>query len=70
MALSGSAFALSVPVRLQGYTVAGLPTCSAGLKGALVHATDLTAVTYNVAPAGGGSLDAPVYCDGSSWRIH
>lgn len=60
----------SVPIILPNYTVALLPTCSSDKKGAMAAATDLTAITYNASPTGGGSLSAPVYCTGTSWTIH
>jgi hypothetical protein len=58
------------PLQLPGYTVAMLPACNASLKGAYVHATDIVSVNYNIVPVGGGVNDAPVYCDGTSWKIH
>lgn len=60
----------NVPIQLAGAAVASLPTCNAGLKGALMHATDLIAVTYNAPAAGGGALDAPVFCNGTIWTVH
>ncbi len=61
---------LAAPVRLSGYTVAALPTCNINIKGAMAHATDLAAVTYNATPSGGGANDAPVYCNGTAWTVH
>jgi hypothetical protein len=58
------------PMILANYTVAALPVCSSDKKGAMAAATDLTAITYNGSPTGGGSLSAPVYCNGTSWTIH
>ena len=60
----------STPLILANYTVAALPICSSDKKGAMAAATDLTAITYNGSPTGGGSLSAPVYCNGTSWTIH
>lgn len=58
------------PLILANYTVAALPVCSSDKKGAMAAATDLTAIAYNGSPTGGGSLSAPVYCNGTSWTIH
>lgn len=57
-------------MQLAGFTVSALPTCNSTTKGSMAHATDVTAVTYNTAPTGGGSLDTPVYCDGTGWKMH
>lgn len=57
-------------LQLAGYTVSTLPTCNATYKGVIAHATDVTTVTYNATPTGGGSNDVPVYCNGTAWTIH
>ena len=70
----GRAFAagatLTKPLQLPGYKVAQLPLCNRDALGSMAHAVDLKIVSYNAAPVGGGSLNAPVYCNGTSWTIH
>lgn len=48
-------------------TVAALPACGAGTKGAMHGVTDALAPAYLVAVVGGGAVGAPVYCDGTNW---
>lgn len=55
---------------LPTYTVAGLPACNAGAKGALAVVTDGTAPTYNATAAGAGAVNVPVMCDGTNWKFH
>lgn len=54
----------SVPVTLQGYTVATLPT---GAQGDTAFCTDLTTPTYLGIAVGSGSVAAPVFFDGTNW---
>lgn len=70
MSLGQAEIVAFAPLILAKYTVAALPPCGSLTAGAMVSATDLTAVTYSGTPAGGGSLNAPVYCNGTSWTIH
>lgn len=49
------------------YTVAGLPTCNAGLEGATLGASDLLAPTFLTAATGGGAVHGKVYCNGTAW---
>ena len=51
-------------------TVAGLPTCNAGLQGTFRYVTDATAPTYNATLTGGGAVVVPVFCNGSAWTSH
>lgn len=49
-------------------TVAGLPTCVAGLAGSIRYVTDQnTAVSYLGAVTGGGTSKQRVLCNGSAW---
>lgn len=53
-------------------TVAGLPACGAGTKGARHFVTDANATFtagIGAAVVGGGANNVPVTCDGGSWRI-
>lgn len=50
-----------------GQTVATLPTCAAGNKGARTYVTDALGPTYLVALVGGGAVVAPAFCNGSGW---
>lgn len=56
-------------IRLNGVTVASLPTASATYKGARGTVTDATATTFLSTVAGGGANVVPVFCDGSVWKI-
>ena len=53
-------------LRLKSYTVATLPT---GSIGDTAFCTDLLAPTYLAAAIGGGSVGAPVFYDGSGWKV-
>jgi hypothetical protein len=68
--LSLSGLALAVPVVLPVSTVAELPACDAGLKGAMAAVSDATAPAYNAALSGGGDVSIPVYCNGIAWTAH
>lgn len=57
-------------VILPSSTVANLGTCNASNRGQLKTATDITTVTLNGAPTGGGSNIAPVHCNGTAWTTH
>ena len=60
----GEADAKFAPIRLVGYTVAGLP---AGVQGDTAFATDLLAPTFFTAAVGGGAVVGPVFFNGASW---
>jgi hypothetical protein len=52
-------------------TVASLPACNSASKLSWLVVTDHNAAcAYGAAPAGSGSSVCPVFCDGSSWKIH
>ena len=51
-------------------TVATLPACVVGIKGALMSVSDATAPTYNGALVGGGTIVVPVFCNGTAWTSH
>jgi hypothetical protein len=55
----------TAPVRLQGYTVATLPT--AGTAGRTAYVTDATAPTYLGTLTGGGAVRTPVFDNGTAW---
>lgn len=52
------------------YSAAGtpLPTCNGGAEGTWAAVSDATAPTYHAAYTSGGTVHAPVYCDGTSWK--
>jgi hypothetical protein len=56
--------ASTVPIALQGYTVAGLP---AGAVGDTAYVTDALGPAYGVAVTGGGAVTVPVFYDGTNW---
>ena len=53
-------------LKTKTYTVAGLPTGSAGMR---AFVTDANSTTFASAVTGGGANGVPVYYDGSTWRI-
>ncbi len=52
-----------------GKPVAELPTCDSSVQGGRAFVTNATASTFFSVVVGGGSTFAPVFCDGTSWRI-
>ncbi|KVK86206.1 hypothetical protein WS90_08010 [Burkholderia cepacia] len=69
LSVSG-ATTLGAPVVLPMYTVAGLPACTSGNKGAMAAVSDATSPAYNATLTGGGSVSVPAYCNGSNWTAH
>lgn len=67
LTVSGTAITATLPVTLQGYTVATLP---AGTIGMTAYVTDATAPTYLGTLTGGGSVVCPVFYNGSAWVSH
>lgn len=53
------------PLKLAGYTVAGLP--AAGTVGRIVYVTDALTPSYNVIIVGGGAVKTPVFDNGTNW---
>jgi hypothetical protein len=51
-------------------TVANLPACNAGLKGAIYLATDAFAQTVGSTVSGSSATAALVVCQGSSWVMY
>ncbi|GEM_PF-6263446 len=52
-------------------TVSGLGACNSSNRFSWMAVTDNNAAcSYGAAPAGGGSVSCPVFCDGSAWKIH
>lgn len=58
------------PVQLMNYTVATLPACTAANHYSMAAVTDAVAPAYNAALTGGGAINIPVFCTGSSWTAH
>ena len=54
----------TAPVRLKGYTVAGLPV---GTQGDTAFVTDALAPAFLTAVVGGGAIVTPVFYDGTNW---
>jgi len=52
------------------FTVATLPACNAGTNKSLTTVSDATTPSYNGAMVGGGAVQVPAYCDGTSWLSH
>jgi len=55
---------------LPASTLAGLPACTSGTKGALRVVTDALSPTYNSAISGAGMQTILALCDGTSWKAH
>ena len=59
------------PLTVQSYTIAGLPTCGASLKGAIAYVSNgQTTPPYLGAVSTTGAVVAPVFCNGSGWVYH
>ena len=50
-------------------TVSGLPSAASVGAGARAFVTDATASTFATTVAGGGSINVPVYSDGTNWKV-
>lgn len=57
--------ATQVEIRLNGYTVATLPT--AGVIGRIAYVTDASAPTFLGVLTGGGTTKTPVFDNGTAW---
>jgi len=56
-------------IQVTPVLVANLPSASVAGNGARAFVTDATATTFHSVVVGGGSNRAPVFVDGSQWRI-
>lgn len=56
-----------VTIKFQEKTVATLPTCNSGAKDVRFAVTDATSPTYLGTLTGGGTVYAPVVCNGTAW---
>jgi len=63
----GDRVIFNAPARLKSYTVATLPTGSAG---DMAYVTDALAPVYLTTVVGGGSAITPVFYDGTNWVAH
>jgi hypothetical protein len=59
---------LSTPLVMRAYTVATLPPAASWSNGRCM-VTDATTGVFGGAVSGGGTLRAPVYSDGTTWRL-
>lgn len=64
LTVTGGAIVNSLPMRLKGYTVAGLP---AGTQGDVAFVTDALTPTFLTAAVGGGAVVSPVFYNGTAW---
>lgn len=60
---------LNIPMKDPSYTVATLPTGSAGLRAFVSNSTVTASGNFGAIVAGGGANIVPVYHDGTNWRI-
>ena len=61
-----TAYTFDSPIRLKGYTVAGLPT---GTIGDTAYVTDALAPTFGATVVGGGAVTIKVFYDGTNWIV-
>lgn len=57
-------------IQITPLTVATLPTCNSTNEGSMSSVTDALAPTFLVTISGGGSVHAPVFCNGTNWIAH
>jgi hypothetical protein len=50
-------------------TLASFPACTSAIQGAAISVTDSTTQTWGATAAGGGSLPAKLYCDGTNYTV-
>ena len=65
--IATTAFVQENKNKLQGYTVATLPS---GTIGDMAYVTDASGFSYNTVVVGGGSGVTIVFFDGTNWRAH
>jgi len=70
LTIVASKITASALLQLPVTTVASLPACAAGNKGALYAVSDATSPTYNATLTGSGAVSVPVYCNGTAWTSH
>jgi len=63
---------VSMTPALTKFSAAGvpLPACAPSLSGQSAIVSDASAPTYNGVYANGGTVQVPVYCDGTHWTTH
>lgn len=61
---ASGAIASTTTVRTGGFTVAGLPAGTIGMR---TYVTDALTPTYLAAVAGGGAVVTPVFFNGTGW---
>jgi len=63
---------VSLSPSLFNFSASGtpLPKCSAALSGQSANVSDAAVPTYNGPYTGGGTIQAPVYCNGTVWTTH
>src|SRR5262249_40109561 len=63
---------VSLTPALSRFSAAGvpLPACGASLSGQSAIVSDAVSPTYNGAYKSGGTVQVPVYCDGTAWTTH
>jgi len=67
---STGVFTLADGLQLPLSTVAALPTCTSSLARVMRAVSDATIPTYNGALTGGGTVEVPVFCNGTAWSSH
>jgi hypothetical protein len=53
----------------DNYTVATLPSAATSGAGSRLFVTDATAPTFGSTVVGGGTVNVPVYSDGTNWKV-
>jgi hypothetical protein len=57
-------------IKTTPVNVSNLPACNSGSAGWYASVSDATAPTYLGVVVGGGSVKAPVFCNGANWVTH
>jgi len=70
--LAGLASGVIIPgvIKTTPVNVSNLPACNSGSAGWYASVSDATAPTYLGVVVGGGSVKAPVFCNGANWVTH
>ena len=65
--LNATSATFAVPIILQVYTVATLPS---GTVGMMAYVSDALGPVYAATVVGGGAVKTPVFYDGTNWTVH
>jgi hypothetical protein len=60
---------LNTPLKLSPPTFSSLPTCAAGIEGAMLPVTDSSTITWGATITGSSTNHVLAYCDGTNWTV-